>query len=193
MVVANELFSSRLREVVTAAGGQVAFAEASGVTQPQISAYCCGAYMPTAETAVRMAWAARVEVDWLLGMDHEKLARQRMQKRSSGLTVARREQSGANTVFNNSGVPPKAKGSSTAKATASSKTKNAAQRPSRASRSASKPEKLVCRYCRSEDLAPSFIKRRDARCRACFKKGYGSATRRKTKKAAGAQKSKAAK
>jgi hypothetical protein len=40
-------------------------------------------------------------------------------------------------------------------------------------------EKLVCRYCGSDDLAPSFIKRRDARCRACFKKRYGSAARKK--------------
>jgi uncharacterized protein (DUF983 family) len=57
-------------------------------------------------------------------------------------------------------------------------------------RSATKGEKLVCRYCGSDDLAPSFIKRRDARCRDCFKKRYGSArreqkaTRRAKKKAA---------
>jgi hypothetical protein len=38
-------------------------------------------------------------------------------------------------------------------------------------------EKLVCRYCRSDDLSPSFIKRRDARCRACFKERYGSSAR----------------
>jgi hypothetical protein len=30
-----------------------------------------------------------------------------------------------------------------------------------------KAEKLVCRYCGSDDLAPSFIKRRDRRCRKC--------------------------
>ena len=43
-------------------------------------------------------------------------------------------------------------------------------------------EKLVCRYCGSDDLAPSFIKRRDRRCRKCFSKRYGSAARtRKTK------------
>ena len=36
-------------------------------------------------------------------------------------------------------------------------------------------EKLVCRYCGSADLAPSFVKRRHARCRACFKQRYGSA------------------
>jgi hypothetical protein len=38
-----------------------------------------------------------------------------------------------------------------------------------------KAEKLVCRYCGSDDLAPSFIKRRDRRCRKCFSERYGSA------------------
>ena len=46
----------------------------------------------------------------------------------------------------------------------------------------SKSEKLVCRYCGSDDLAPSFIKRRDRRCRKCFGKRYGSATRTKKTK-----------
>jgi hypothetical protein len=41
----------------------------------------------------------------------------------------------------------------------------------------SKSEKLVCRYCGSDDLAPSFIKRRDRRCRKCFSKRYGSTAR----------------
>ena len=45
----------------------------------------------------------------------------------------------------------------------------------RSARSTSSTEKLVCRYCGSDDLAPSFQKRRDARCRACFKKRYASA------------------
>ena len=40
-----------------------------------------------------------------------------------------------------------------------------------------KAEKLVCRYCGSDDLAPSFIRRRDRRCRKCFSKRYGSAAR----------------
>jgi len=31
----------------------------------------------------------------------------------------------------------------------------------------SKSNRLVCRYCGSDDLAPSFIKRRDRRCRKC--------------------------
>ncbi len=41
--------------------------------------------------------------------------------------------------------------------------------------SKSKSDKLVCRYCGSDDLAPSFIKRRDRRCRKSFSKRYGSA------------------
>jgi hypothetical protein len=41
----------------------------------------------------------------------------------------------------------------------------------------SKPNRLACRYCGSEDLAPSFTKRRDRRCRKCFSKRYGSAAR----------------
>jgi hypothetical protein len=41
----------------------------------------------------------------------------------------------------------------------------------------SKSDKLVCRYCGSDDLAPSFIKRRDRRCRKCFSKRYGSVAR----------------
>ena len=43
--------------------------------------------------------------------------------------------------------------------------------------SKSKSEKLVCLYCGSDDLAPSFIRRRDRRCRKCFGKRYGSAAR----------------
>jgi hypothetical protein len=45
--------------------------------------------------------------------------------------------------------------------------------------SKSKSGKLGCRYCGSDDLAPSFIKRRDRRCRKCFSKRYGSAARAK--------------
>ena len=56
------------------------------------------------------------------------------------------------------------------------------KRPQVKAISKSKSEKLVCRYCGSDDLAPSFIKRRDRRCRKCFSKRYGSAARtRKTK------------
>jgi len=39
----------------------------------------------------------------------------------------------------------------------------------------SKAERLICRYCGSDDLAPSFVKRRDRRCRKCFGKRYRSA------------------
>ena len=46
-----------------------------------------------------------------------------------------------------------------------------------------KAEKLVCRYCGSDDLAPSFIKRRDRRCRKCFSKRYGSAAPAKNPRA----------
>ena len=49
--------------------------------------------------------------------------------------------------------------------------------------SKSKSNKLVCRYCGSDDLAPSFIKRRDSRCRNCFSKRYGSAARASKAKA----------
>src|SRR5208282_6335863 len=52
--------------------------------------------------------------------------------------------------------------------------KNAERKP--------KAEKLVCRYCASDDLAPSFIKRRDRRCRKCFSKRYGSAATAKKPK-----------
>ena len=52
-------------------------------------------------------------------------------------------------------------------------------------------KKLVCRYCGSDDLAPSFKKRRDARCRACFKKRYRSTPQ--VKKTSVARKKKAAK
>jgi len=38
-----------------------------------------------------------------------------------------------------------------------------------------KAEKLVCRSCGSDDLAPNFIKRHDRRCRKCFSKRNRSA------------------
>jgi hypothetical protein len=57
------------------------------------------------------------------------------------------------------------------------KTTKIPQRPARSSRAASSTEKVICRYCGSDDLAPSFKKLRDARCRACFKKRYSSAVR----------------
>ena len=70
---------------------------------------------------------------------------------------------------------------STPKKSISSKAKSA--RPGQKNTSAkSKSDRLVCRYCGSEDLAPSFVKRRDRRCRKCFSKRYGSSTRAKKPK-----------
>jgi hypothetical protein len=60
-----------------------------------------------------------------------------------------------------------------------------AKRPMRKERKSDKvkSDKLVCRYCGSADLSPSFINRRDRRCRKCFSKRYGTAARaRKTRK-----------
>jgi hypothetical protein len=57
-----------------------------------------------------------------------------------------------------------------------------ARAPRKKSERKPKAEKLVCRYCGSNDLAPSFIKRRDQRCRKCFGQRYGSAARTKKTK-----------
>jgi hypothetical protein len=67
------------------------------------------------------------------------------------------------------------------KPAAPDKVDKATQPPPRSSRAASEKHsgKLVCRYCGSDDLAPSFIKRRDARYRACFKQRYGSTAKDK--------------
>ena len=72
-----------------------------------------------------------------------------------------------------------------------SKTRKAAGRPPRSSRAKPNGEKLICRYCGNDDLAPSFRKRRDARCRACFRQRYGSTAR--NQKAVRTRKVKAAK
>jgi len=63
------------------------------------------------------------------------------------------------------------------KGASASKTRKAAGRPPPSSREKPEGEQLICRYCGSDDLAPSFRTRRDARCRACFKQCYGSAAR----------------
>jgi len=62
------------------------------------------------------------------------------------------------------------------KKTASRKAKLARPLPKKMG-SESKSKRLVCRYCGSEDLAPSFVMRRDRRCRKCFSKRYGSGAR----------------
>jgi hypothetical protein len=69
-------------------------------------------------------------------------------------------------------VAIKLKAKRTVAATAKSEAKGRARTP-RLSRAKSAGANLVCRYCGSDDLAPSFKQRRDARCRACFKKRYG--------------------
>src|SRR5208337_989524 len=71
---------------------------------------------------------------------------------------------------------------------ASPKTAKPARPASRSSNAQS--GKLVCRYCGSDNLAPSFKKRRDARCRACFKSRYGSSARSNKAKKAGKAKAK---
>ena len=85
---------------------------------------------------------------------------------------------------NGKSVAPAKKPAASGKSKAARAAKNAKapRRPPRSSSAASKTEKLVCRYCGSDDLAPSFKKRRDARCRACFKQRYGSAQRKKAAK-----------
>jgi hypothetical protein len=81
---------------------------------------------------------------------------------------------------NQAAAPAKKKGvGAQPKATPPSKTKSAARRPAQLLRPASTSWKLVCRYCGSDDLAPSFKKRRDARCRACFKQRYSSKAQQK--------------
>jgi hypothetical protein len=79
----------------------------------------------------------------------------------------------------------KKKGSAAkSKRVAGGKTGKAAHPRRESARATSKGEKLVCRYCGSDDLAPSFIKRRDARCRACFKKRYSPSVQGKKSKRA---------
>ena len=70
-------------------------------------------------------------------------------------------------------------GAAEPKSASGSTTKEAARPSRRSARPTSKAERLVCRYCGSDDLAPSFKKRGDARCRACFKKRYGSTAKNK--------------
>ena len=85
-------------------------------------------------------------------------------------------------------TPPKSAQRNAARAAAKKVSKKATGKKTKTKRlqvkatRSSTSEKLVCRYCGSDDLAPSFIKRRDRRCRKCFSKRYGSAARtRKTK------------
>ena len=74
-------------------------------------------------------------------------------------------------------APAKQSGTVKPKATRSLKTSKMARKSAPSFQAAAQTEQLVCRYCGNADLAPSFIKRRDARCRACFKQRYGSTYR----------------
>ena len=78
---------------------------------------------------------------------------------------------------NGSGHNPIGHSSSSARKKAGRKEAEPARPLRKEMGSKSKSDKLVCRYCGSGDLAPSFIKRRDRRCRKCFSKRYGSAVR----------------
>src|SRR5712664_2776773 len=82
------------------------------------------------------------------------------------------------------GRSPSPAGQKAARAGKKADRKKSASREAKPSRphrketgSKSKSNKLVCRYCGSDYLAPSFIKRRDRRCRKFFSKRYGSAAR----------------
>lgn len=75
-------------------------------------------------------------------------------------------------------TPPKKKAvAAKQKAALPTKAGKREARSPRTPRAVPEMKKLICRYCGSDDLAPSFRKRRDARCRACFKKRYGAVAR----------------
>ena len=80
-------------------------------------------------------------------------------------------------LANGNGHQPIGHSSTSAPKKAARKKSESARPLQKEMRSKLKSEKLVCRYCGSDDLAPSFIKRRDRRCRKCFTKRYGSAPR----------------
>jgi hypothetical protein len=73
------------------------------------------------------------------------------------------------------GRKPIGRSSTSAQKKAAQNKAESARPPRKETRIKSKSDKLVCRYCGSSDLAPSFIKRRDRRCRKCLSKRYGSA------------------
>ncbi len=102
-------------------------------------------------------------------MEHAKLAKGSRHESPSGRSPSPAEQdqmdaarSAGNKAVRKKAAPRKAKPARPRRKKVGSK---------------SKSDKLVCRYCGSDDLAPSFIKRRDRRCRKCFSKRYGSAAR----------------
>ena len=103
-------------------------------------------------------------------MGHTTLAKQSERKLPVGQVQSLGERNGVNAARSliDKNAPPKKKASKNP-APVRSLRKGTARK--------SKSDKLVCRYCASDDLAPSFIKRRDRRCRKCFSKRYGAAAR----------------
>lgn len=67
--MSGQVFRERLKSIVANAGGQVKFAAACGLKQTSISDYICGHTTPTAKNAIKIARAAGVTVEWLMGED----------------------------------------------------------------------------------------------------------------------------
>ena len=107
-------------------------------------------------------------------MGHAKLAEGNGHELPIGRSTHPAEQNQTNTARSSSR-------NAVRKKTAPRKAEPARLLPKKKS-SKSKSDRLVCRYCGSDDLAPSFIKRRDRRCRKCFSKRCGSAARAKKAK-----------
>ena len=102
-------------------------------------------------------------------MEHTKLANDNKQESRIARAAPPAEQQQMNT-------PRRAGKNSVREKTAPTKART--KRPLRKELDGKlKSNRLVCRYCGSDDLAPSFMKRRDRRCRKCFTKRYGSAVR----------------
>jgi hypothetical protein len=80
----------------------------------------------------------------------------------------------------NTSIKPKPKKTVAARAKSDAKVP---PRTSRSSRAKSTEGDLVCRYCGSADLAPSFKKRRDARCRSLLQEALWLKDKRPTNRA----------
>jgi hypothetical protein len=106
-------------------------------------------------------------------MEHAKLVNRSRHESSIGRSPAptKQDQKDAARSAGKKAVRKKA-----VRKKAAPKTRNP-PRPLRKMGGKSNSNELVCRYCGSDDLAPSFIKRRDSRCRKCFSKRYGSPAR----------------
>jgi len=76
-------------------------------------------------------------------------------------------------LANGSGHKPSGHSSTSALKKADQKEAESSRPLRKETGSKSESGKLVGRYFGSDDLIPSFIKRRDRRCRKCFSKRYG--------------------